>query len=67
MQTPEKQTDAWTTAAELDFIKQLARGKDAAMKLRGYLDGMARRTDFGQIDIAAVREAARKHLARATR
>lgn len=62
MQTPEKQSTSWTTAAELDFIKQLARGKDAIQKLRGYLDGMAKRTDLGEIDVAAVTAAARKKL-----
>ena len=60
---PEKQDTSWTTAAELDFIKQLARGKDAIQKLRGYLAGMAKRTDLAGIDVKAVTDAARQQLA----
>jgi hypothetical protein len=62
VQTPEKQSISWTTAAELDFIEQLALGKDAIQKLRGYLSGMTKRADLGDIDVKAVTAAANKKL-----
>ncbi|MBF3825440.1 hypothetical protein ISF98_29300 [Burkholderia pseudomallei] len=41
---------SWTTGKELEFIEHLAGKKDAVALLGGYLRGMHRRTDFGEID-----------------
>jgi hypothetical protein len=53
----------WSTASEIDFLTRLSLGKGAAKKLRGYIAGMARRTDFGAIDTADVLFFARQKLA----
>ncbi|CAN0620315.1 conserved protein of unknown function [Burkholderia multivorans] len=56
------QPTGWTTAAELDFVEQLASRKRALPLLRGYLAGMAKRTEFS-FDPNAVLFVARERLA----
>ncbi|UUX38860.1 hypothetical protein NTJ56_08675 [Burkholderia contaminans] len=48
--TTQDRNTGWTTAAEIDFIDQLGSKHEAITLLSGYLAGMRRRTDFGQMD-----------------
>ena len=48
--TTQDRNTGWTTAAEIDFIDQLASKREAITLLSGYLAGMRQRADFGQMD-----------------
>jgi hypothetical protein len=61
--TSNTQYYGWTTSAELAFIDGLAQGRDAEKKLRGYLIGMSKRTNFGDIDAFQATQRARELLA----
>ncbi|TAM07226.1 MAG: hypothetical protein EPN70_03375 [Paraburkholderia sp.] len=59
--TTDRQT-GWTTSAEIDFIDQLASKHNAIALLQGYLAGMSRRVDFGQMDPLRVTAYAHERL-----
>lgn len=58
----EATSRSWTTASEIEFVNDMACGKDALKKLRGYLAGMARRTEFGSMNVHEVLLYAREKL-----
>ncbi|MEX3691851.1 hypothetical protein AB3X91_08915 [Paraburkholderia sp. BR14263] len=60
---PQPDRHSWSTANEIEFIERLARSDDPIAKLRGYLDGAAKRKDFGEIDLKEATRFANAKLA----